>query len=85
MIKRHNFSRQPKTHGGKGHIREPGAIGSIFPQKVFKGKKMAGRLGNRQTTVKGLRVSLIDDQKQLLGIRGGLPGPRRGLVVVRKV
>ena len=83
-IKRHNFSRQPKTHGGKGNVRRPGSIGSAFPQKVFKGKRMAGRLGGRRTTVKGLSVGLVDEKRRLLGIRGAVPGPRRGLIIVRK-
>ena len=83
-IKRHNFTRQPKTHGGKGDTRRPGSIGSAFPQKVFKGKKMAGRLGGQRTTVKGLSVGLVDEKRRLLGIRGAVPGPRRSLIVVRK-
>ena len=83
-IKRHNFSRQPKTHGGKGDTRRPGSIGSAFPQKVFKGKKMAGRLGGKRATVKGLSIGLVDEKRRLLGIRGAVPGPRRGLVIIRK-
>ena len=84
VIKRHNFSRQRKSHGGKGHTREPGSIGSIFPQKTIKGKRMAGQLGGRRTTVKGLKVSLVDEKRRLVGIRGAVPGPRRGLVMIRK-
>ena len=84
VIKRHNFSRQRKTHGGKGHTREPGSIGSIFPQKTIKGKRMAGRMGGRRTTVKGLTVGLVDEKRRLIGIKGAVPGPRRGLVMIRK-
>ena len=84
-IKRHNFSRQPKTHGGKSHLRRPGSIGSTFPQKVVKGKKMAGQMGFAKVTVKGLRVELIDKKRSLIGLKGAVPGPRRGLVVVKKV
>lgn len=83
-IKRHNFSRAPKSHGGKSHLRRPGAIGSIFPQRVVRGKKMAGRLGGQATTVKGLSVQMVDSKRQLLGIRGALPGPRRGMIIIKK-
>lgn len=83
-IKRHNFSRGPKTHGGKGSVRRPGSIGTI-QQGVMKGQKMAGRLGGSRTTVKGLKVSLIDEDKQLIGISGALPGPRKSLITIKKV
>ena len=84
-IKRHNFASQPKSHGGKSHRRRPGAIGSTFPQKVVKGKKMAGQMGYKRVTIKGLRVLLVDEKRQLLAIKGAVPGPRRSLVVVLKV
>ena len=83
-IKRHHFSRQPKTHGGKGDIRKIGSIGSAFPQKVFKGKKMPGQLGARRTTVKGLSIGLVDEKRRLIGVKGAVPGPRRSLVIVKK-
>ena len=83
-IKRYNFSRQPQSHGHKGNTRQLGSIGAVGPHKVFKGKKMPGRLGNRQVTVKGLSVGLVDGRRQLIGIRGAVPGPRRGLVFIRK-
>ena len=83
-IKRHNFSRQPKSHGHKGNTRQIGSIGATGPQKVFKGQKMPGRLGNQQTTIKGLSIGLIDVRRHLIGIRGAVPGPRRGLVFIRK-
>lgn len=85
-IKRHNFARQPKSHGGKkGHIRSIGSIGSAFPQKVMKGKKMPGRMGNQRTTVQGLKVGLVDIKKQVIGIKGSLPGPRRSLVMIKRL
>ena len=84
-IKRHNFSSQPKSHGGKGHIREIGSIGSIFPQKVVKGKKMPGRMGGCRTTIKGLTIGLVDEKRRVIGIKGAVPGPRKGLVMIRKV
>lgn len=82
-IKRHNFQRQRKTHGGKGNTRKPGSIGSMYPQKVFKGKRMAGQMGNEQVTVRNLRVALIDTEHNVIGIAGAVPGPRKGIVTIR--
>ena len=84
-IKRHNFTRMPKTHGGKGEIRTPGSIGSVYPQRVNKGKKMSGRMGGKRVTTTGLKIGLVDEEKNLLGVFGALPGPRKGLLIVRKV
>lgn len=81
-IKRHNFERHKKTHGGKGNTRRPGSIGSMYPQKVFKGKRMAGRMGHEQVTVKNLVVSYIDAENNLIGLKGAVPGPKRGLIVI---
>ena len=81
-IKRHNFERHRKTHGGKGNTRKPGSIGSMYPQKVFKGKRMAGRMGNEQVTVKNLIVSYIDADNNLIGLKGAVPGPKKGLIVI---
>ena len=81
-IKRHNFERHKKTHGGKGNTRKPGSIGSMYPQKVFKGKRMAGRMGHEQVTVKNLVVSYIDVDNTLIGLRGAVPGPKKGLIVI---
>ena len=81
-IKRHNFERHRKTHGGKGNTRKPGSIGSMYPQKVFKGKRMAGRMGHEQVTVKNLVVSYIDADNNLIGLKGAVPGPKKGLIVI---
>jgi large subunit ribosomal protein L3 len=81
-IKRHNFERHKKSHGGKGNVRKPGSIGSMYPQKVFKGKRMAGRMGHDQVTVKNLVVSYIDVENNLIGLKGAVPGPKRGLIVI---
>lgn len=81
-IKRHNFERHKKTHGGKGNTRRPGSIGSMYPQKVFKGKRMAGRMGHDQVTIKNLIVSYIDADNNLIGLKGAVPGPKRGLIVI---
>jgi len=81
-IKRHNFMRHRKSHGGKGNTRKPGSIGSMYPQKVFKGKRMAGRMGHDQVTVKNLVVAYVDIENNLLGLRGAVPGPKKGLIVI---
>jgi len=84
-IKRHNFHRQRKTHGGKGNTRQPGSIGSMYPQKIFKGKRMAGRSGGERTTVKNLKVAIVDAEKGLLAVSGSVPGPRKSIVIVKGV
>jgi len=81
-IKRHNFSRGPKTHGSHNY-RAPGSIGAGYPQHVFKGIRMAGRMGGEQVTVKGLKVVVVDKEAGVLAIAGAVPGPKRGLVMVR--
>ncbi len=82
-IKRHNFHRQPASHGGKSNERRVGSIGSMYPQKIFKGKKMPGRMGHDQVTVKNLQVKFIDKEDNLIGVKGAVPGPKKGLVVIR--
>lgn len=82
-IKRHNFHRQRKTHGGKGNTRKVGSIGSMYPQHIFKGKKMAGQMGHEQVTVKGLKIALIDPELNVIGVTGAVPGPRKGIIEIR--
>jgi large subunit ribosomal protein L3 len=81
-VKRHNFNTSKKTHGGNGNVRKPGSIGSMYPQKVFKGKRMAGRMGHDQVTVKNLEVAYVDAANNLIGLKGAVPGPRKGLIVI---
>lgn len=81
-VKRHNFNTSAKTHGGNGYVRKPGSIGSMYPQKVFKGKRMAGRMGAEQVTVKNLAIAMVDAERGLIGVKGAVPGPRRGLVMI---
>jgi large subunit ribosomal protein L3 len=81
-IKRHNFHRGPKTHGSRNY-RAPGSIGSGYPEHVFKGMRMAGRMGHDQVTVTGLKVIVVDADLGVLAISGAVPGPKRGLVMVR--
>ena len=77
-VKRHNFNTSKSTHGGNGYVRKPGSIGSMYPKKVFKGKRMAGRMGHEQVTVKNLVVSYIDADNNLIGLKGAVPGPKKG-------
>ena len=81
-IKRHNFKRHRKTHGGKGNTRKVGSIGSMYPQKIFKGKRMPGRMGAEQVTVKNLKVAYISAEDNLIGVKGAVPGPKKGLIVL---
>ena len=81
-VKRWNFQESRNTHGFKGDIRKVGSIGSMYPQKVFKGKRMPGRMGHDQVTVKNLVVAFIDKENNLLGLKGAVPGPKKGLVTV---
>ncbi|HRV76165.1 MAG: 50S ribosomal protein L3 [Candidatus Nomurabacteria bacterium] len=80
-IKRHNFSRGPVSHGSH-NVRGPGSIGSMYPQKVFKGKKMAGHMGNEQVTTRGLKVAYLDAAANIIGIKGAIPGPNKGIVYI---
>ncbi|MBP9813220.1 50S ribosomal protein L3 [Candidatus Nomurabacteria bacterium] len=82
-IKRHNFKRGRKTHGGKGNVRRPGSIGSMYPQKIFKGKRMAGQSGHQKVTVRNLKIALVDVESQVIGVVGAVPGPRKGIVTVK--
>ena len=81
-IKRHNFHRQRKTHGGKGNTRKVGSIGSMYPQRIWKGHPMAGQMGGETTTVKNLTVAYIDKDRNLIGVKGAVPGPKKGLVMI---
>ena len=82
-IKRHNFHRGRKTHGGRSY-RRVGSIGSMYPQHIFKGKKMAGQMGHEQVTVKNLKVALVDAELGVIGVTGAVPGPRKGLVIIKE-
>ena len=83
-IKRHNFSRGRKTHGGQSY-RRPGSIGSMYPQKIFKGKRMAGQMGHSQVTIKNLKVALVDTDNQVIGLIGAVPGPKKSIVLIKGV
>lgn len=81
-IKRHNFKRGRKTHGGRSY-RRPGSIGSMYPQHIFKGKRMAGQMGHDRVTVRNLKVALVDTELGVIGVTGAVPGPRKGIVVIK--
>jgi large subunit ribosomal protein L3 len=83
-IKRHHFARGPKTHGSDHH-REPGSIGpGTTPGRVYKGLKMAGHMGDERATIKKLRVVRADPERNLLLVKGSLPGARGSLILVKK-
>lgn len=83
LIKRHNFRGGPESHGSMFH-RAPGSIGaSSFPSRVFPGMRMAGQMGNAQVTVRNLEIVEIDTEDNILMVKGAVPGPNGGYVVVR--
>ncbi|HEU4388831.1 MAG TPA: 50S ribosomal protein L3, partial [Blastocatellia bacterium] len=85
FVKRHGFGGGRATHGSMFH-RAPGSIGaSAFPSRVIKGTRMAGHMGHDQKTTKNLRVVSVDLEKNLLMVRGAVPGPNGGYVIIRKV
>jgi large subunit ribosomal protein L3 len=84
-IKRHRFDRGPKTHGSH-NIRKPGSIGaSATPSRVFKGRKMAGQMGARRATQVGLSIHSVDAERNLLLVKGAVPGPKNGIVEIREM
>lgn len=82
VIKRWGFSRGPETHGSDHH-RRPGSIGSMFPQRVWKGKKMPGRMGGERKTVKGLKVVRILPETNILMLKGAISGTKNGLLEIK--
>ncbi|PIZ43007.1 50S ribosomal protein L3 [candidate division WWE3 bacterium CG_4_10_14_0_2_um_filter_42_8] len=85
VVKRWGFAGGPKTHGQSDRLRAPGSIGSTTtPGRVYKGKKMAGRMGGKRVTTKGLKVIAIDDKNNLLSISGAVPGYRNAIVYLKK-
>ncbi len=83
-IARHHFKRGPKSHGSDHH-RAPGSIGAgTYPGRVWKGTRMAGHMGNEQVTVKKLKVVKVDPERNLILVKGAVPGARNGLLLVQK-
>jgi large subunit ribosomal protein L3 len=82
VVKRHGFKGGPASHGHRHELRSPGSIGTRFPQHVFKGKRMAGRMGADRVTVKNLSVVWVDAGRNLLAVKGAVPGTRGSIVAV---
>lgn len=83
-IKRHGFNRGPKTHGQSDRERSPGSIGMCAtPGRTLKGQRMAGRMGNDRVTIQNLEVAVIDPEKNLLAVKGSIPGAKGGIVMIR--
>lgn len=82
VVKRHGFHGHPRTHGHKDQERKSGSIGAGGIQRVFKGMRMAGRMGSDRVTVKNLEVMTIDTEKNIIGIKGAVPGARGSLVTI---
>ena len=85
VVKRYGFSGGPKTHGQSDRHRAPGSIGAgSTPGRVFKGKRMPGRMGNDTVTSQNLLVSRVDPENNLIAVRGSVPGPKSGLVIIKE-
>jgi large subunit ribosomal protein L3 len=85
VVKRHGFRGGPRTHGQSDRLRAPGSIGGgTMPGRVWKGQRMAGHMGSKRTTIQNLEVVEVIPEKHLLLVRGAVPGPRRGLVQIRR-
>ncbi len=83
-VKRHGFAGGPKTHGQSDRHRAPGSRGAgTTPGHTFPGAKGAGQMGNKRVTVQNLKVALVDAERNLIAVRGAVPGPRKGLVFIR--
>jgi large subunit ribosomal protein L3 len=85
VVKRHAFRGGPKTHGQSDRWRAPGSVGAgSTPGRVFKGVRMAGRMGDEQVTVQNLRIALVDADKNILAVKGAIPGGKNGLIIIRE-
>jgi len=83
VVKRHHFKGSPKSHGTKDRWRAPGSIGSTTPQRVVKGRRMAGRAGGRRITIKNLEIIKVEPEKNLLYLKGAVPGKRGTLLEIK--
>lgn len=84
VIKRHGFGRGRESHGSKFHRMPGGMAAGTYPGRVFKGHRMMGRMGNEKVTVQNLQVVRVDADKNLLLIKGAVPGPKKGLVIIKE-
>jgi len=85
VVKRWGFAGTPKSHGTKHSLRKPGSIGVTGPQRVLKGQKMAGRMGSKRVTIKNLKIYKIDQDNNLLYIKGAVPGRRGALLEIKTI
>src|SRR3989344_5333503 len=85
VVKRHGFHGGPKTHGQKNRHRAPGSLGATAPQRVMPNKPMAGRMGNETVTLRNIPIVQIDAEKNLLYVKGGVPGNKRTVVYIQKM
>jgi large subunit ribosomal protein L3 len=85
VVKRHGFSGAPKTHGTKDQLRMPGSIGVGGVQRVVPGRKMGGRMGAETKTVKNLRVIKVDEEKNMLWVKGAIPGNKKGIITIESL
>jgi len=85
VVKRYGFKGGPASHGHRHVLRQAGSIGSAFPQHVFKGKRMAGRMGGERVTVKNLTVVSVDAEQNLLAVKGAIPGKRGTVVEIKSM
>jgi len=85
VVKRWGFSGAPKSHGTKHTLRKPGSIGMTGPQRVLKGKKMAGRMGGKRVTIKKLKIYKVDIENNLLYIKGAIPGRKGTLLEIKAI
>lgn len=85
VVKRHGFKGGPASHGHRHVLRRPGSIGTSFPERVIKGKKMPGHMGTERITVKNIKIALVDVENNLLAVVGAVPGPIGGLVEIKTI
>jgi large subunit ribosomal protein L3 len=83
LIKRHKFSRGPESHGSM-NVRQPGAIGATDAARVFKGVRMSGQMGNERVTARAYKVVRVDVERNLLMVKGGVPGAKGAIVLVKE-
>jgi large subunit ribosomal protein L3 len=83
LVKRHKFSRGPESHGSM-NVRQPGAIGATDAARVFKGVRMAGQMGNEKTTARAYKIVRVDSDRNLVMVKGGVPGAKGALVLIRQ-
>lgn len=82
VVKRHGFRGGPASHGQKDRLRAPGSIGMSFPERVPKGRRMAGRMGSDQVTIKNSKIAVIDSENNLIAIKGAVPGNKGSLIEI---